>query len=69
MDSAVVEGAGAATPGNSTASLLLGSNRYQDVDYNVWNGNISELIIYNAALSDANRALVENYLLAKWGIS
>ena len=69
MNSAVVEGAGAATPGNSTASLLLGSNRYQGVDYNVWNGNISELIIYNAALSDTQRAFVESYLMSKWGIS
>ena len=33
------------------------------------NGDIAELIIYNAALSDANRVLVENYLLAKWAIT
>jgi hypothetical protein len=32
-------------------------------------GDIAEVIIYNAALSDANRALVENYLLAKWSIT
>ena len=28
-----------------------------------------EIIVYNSALSDANRALVENYLIAKWGIT
>jgi hypothetical protein len=32
-------------------------------------GDICEIIIYNSALSDANRALVENYLIAKWGIT
>ena len=30
---------------------------------------IGEIIVYDSALSDANRALVENYLLAKWGVS
>jgi hypothetical protein len=69
MDSAVVLGPGASTPGNSTALLLLGANRYQGVDGNVWNGNISELIIYNAALSDTQRAAAETYLMTKWGIS
>ena len=33
------------------------------------NGDMCEIIIYNTALSDANRALVESYLLAKWGIT
>lgn len=36
---------------------------------NFWDGDICEIIIYNSALSDANRTLVENYLLAKWGIT
>jgi hypothetical protein len=69
MNSASVVGAGAATPANSTASLLIGSNRYQGVDYNVWNGNISELLIYTGALSDTGRSAVESYLIAKWGIA
>jgi hypothetical protein len=33
------------------------------------NGDMCEVILYDSALSDANRALVENYLLAKWGIT
>jgi hypothetical protein len=33
------------------------------------NGDIAEIIIYNSALSDTDRGLVESYLLAKWGIS
>jgi hypothetical protein len=33
------------------------------------NGDMCEVILYDSALSDANRALVENYLLAKWAIT
>jgi hypothetical protein len=33
------------------------------------NGDIAELIIYNSALSDTNRGLVEAYLMAKWGLT
>lgn len=32
-------------------------------------GDIAEIIIYNSALSDANRAKVETYLNLKWGVS
>ena len=32
-------------------------------------GLVYEVLLYNSALSDANRALVENYLIAKWGIT
>jgi hypothetical protein len=32
-------------------------------------GDICEIIIYNSALSDANRAAVESYLISKWGIT
>ena len=34
-----------------------------------WKGDLGELIIYNAALSDAEVARVEGYLAAKWGLS
>jgi hypothetical protein len=33
------------------------------------NGDIGEMIAYNAVLSDASRAAVESYLMTKWGIS
>jgi len=32
-------------------------------------GDICEIIIYNSALSDADRAAVELYLMSKWGIT
>jgi len=31
--------------------------------------DIGEIIVYNSALSDANRSLVEQWLISKWGIS
>jgi len=34
-----------------------------------FNGYICELTLYNAALSDTNRAAVESYLMSKWGIT
>ena len=33
------------------------------------NGDICEIILYDSALSDANRSAVESYLLTKWGIT
>jgi len=33
------------------------------------NGDIAEIIIYDSALSDGNRALVENYAMTKWAIT
>lgn len=33
-----------------------------------WKGYIGEIIVYSSALSNANRKLVEDYLLAKWSI-
>jgi hypothetical protein len=35
----------------------------------LFHGDLCELIVYNSELDDANRTLVENYLLAKWGIT
>jgi len=32
-------------------------------------GDFAEIIMYDSALSDANRAAVESYLISKWGIT
>jgi len=42
--------------------------RWVNIGYN-WNGYIGEVIIYTSALSDANRALIQSYLIKKWGVS
>jgi hypothetical protein len=52
---------------NSTDDFTIG--RLPDGQSEFLNGDIAEIIIYDTALSDANRALVENYLLAKWSIT
>jgi hypothetical protein len=52
---------------NSTNDFTIG--RLPSGQSEFLNGDIAEIIIYNSALSDANRALVENYLLAKWAIT
>jgi hypothetical protein len=36
---------------------------------NFHTGNLCEIIVYDTALSDANRSAVESYLMTKWGIS
>jgi hypothetical protein len=37
--------------------------------YGFWNGEIAEIIAFNSALTTTNRARVEAYLAAKWGVS
>lgn len=51
-----------------TTNWSMGSNSFNGgtVFYNM---NIAEIIIYDSALSDNDREAVENYLLAKWGIT
>ena len=73
--SAITNNAQTGTPSTANARLNLrfgygvgyngdGSVEYEeyaDIDY-------GEIVIYDTALSDANRAVVEAYLLSKWGI-
>ena len=53
------------------AFSVLGNNATNNgrVGVNPWDGLICEFIIYDSALSDADRSAVENYLIAKWGIT
>ena len=37
--------------------------------FGFWNGEIAEIVVFNTALSTADRARVEAYLAAKWGVS
>lgn len=48
------------------ASVRIGSNSAAD---NFLNGDIAEILIYNAAVSAANRTLINRYLGNKYGIT
>ncbi len=50
----------------SNAGLVVGA--YTDGTTQWFNGKLAELIVYNRALSAAERISVENYLAMKWGI-
>jgi hypothetical protein len=68
-NAAVEAGTGSRTLPNTSDNFRIGAQLYQGVDYFLFNGNIAEIIIYDAALSDTDREAVETYLLAKWGIA
>ncbi len=58
-----IDGELVATGNAGTASLsglLLGA--FQTGTYGTWTGDIAEILVYSAALSDLDRASVENYL-------
>jgi len=53
---------------SAAAGFLVGKGR-TSADQGFWNGYISEIIVYDVELSDADRSTVESYLKAKWTIS
>jgi hypothetical protein len=61
---------GAQTLENTSFAVTVGALVYT-FNIPVWylNGDIAEIIIYNSALSDADRSAVESYLMTKWGIA
>lgn len=68
-----VNGAGT-TPVASTGAfninrILIASRYYGGLYRDGYNGNIGDIIIYNAALSDADLLLVHQYLATKYSIS
>jgi hypothetical protein len=52
---------------NSTNDFTIG--RLPSDQSEFLNGDIAEIIIYNTALSDTDRAAVESYLMQKWSIT
>jgi hypothetical protein len=75
--SAIRRNGDAAVTGNASTSAVSTANSTFDLKIagdNFSGGetfagfDCSEIIVYDSALSDANREAVENYLLAKWGI-
>jgi hypothetical protein len=69
---------GSAIQGNSFTNIPSGNDSQFDLTigaivssslYDLMAGDIAEIIIYNSALSNTDRAAVESYLMTKWGIS
>jgi hypothetical protein len=61
---------GAASNSNSTYPLIVGAIvNAGNVKTNYGSNDYYEIIIYPTLLSDANRALVTNYLLSKWAVT
>lgn len=54
---------------STAAGYVIGKANSGGTDFGFHQCDIAEIIIYDSALSDADRELVENYLLAKWGIT
>lgn len=67
--SAQTDNASSNTASSANAAGDLHVGRLSTAATGYLDGDICEIIIYNSALSDTDREAVENYLLAKWGIS
>ncbi|NBW20696.1 MAG: hypothetical protein EBR82_73305, partial [Caulobacteraceae bacterium] len=53
--------------GNASNDLRIGARGSNASGF--LNGDIAEIIVYDSAISDANRAAIESYLMTKWGIT
>ena len=59
---------------NTSYAVTIGALRYKfneasEKYLQFASGDFAEVIMYDSALSDTDRAAVENYLIAKWGIT
>lgn len=61
----VEEVVGSANTGPFDTDIFLGAN---NAGNNPWDGDIGEVLIYDADLTDAERAAIEAYLMTKWGL-
>jgi hypothetical protein len=61
----VTSGAGVTNPASGSWSAV---GRADDTPI-FHNGDMCEILLYNSALSDADRSAVESHLMSKWGIS
>ena len=58
------------TSGSAVTNASSGTwTHVGSVGTTVHSGNLCEIIVYNTALSDTDRAAVESYLMSKWGIT
>ena len=68
---AVAAGIGASGNSNGGSSALSGTTVTVGCYYGnsiFWNGDVAEVILFNSALSDSDRQVVESYLIYKYGL-
>jgi len=68
ITSGVANTATGSTTGDAAFPLMIGSSGDNAGGF-PFQGDMLEILIYNSALSDADRSAVESYLISKWGIS
>src|SRR5690606_36115807 len=54
---------------NNTRGFRIGAGRNEQAADYFFSGQISEIIMYNAVLNNAERIIVNNYLAAKYGLT
>lgn len=69
MASPTYVGSGLETAIDTSGPIQIGVQEYAGDLYFAANINAAEIVIYDSALPDTDRAPVENYLIAKWGIT
>ena len=69
VSQASTQGAGTSTPDITGSNVTRIGCSFVGGAGNFVSGDIAEILIYDSALSDTDRAAVENYLLAKWAIT
>jgi hypothetical protein len=68
QDTSSTNGATTLATGNATQNMFLGATPGATPSWHLV-GDICEVVMYDSALSDADRASVESYLMTKWGLS
>lgn len=61
--------ASAGTPNTTDNIYIIGDSVYHTGDIYAYIGDISEVIVYNRAVTDSEREHIEQYLANKWGIT
>jgi hypothetical protein len=68
VSAGVTNSVSGSTTGDATYNMMIGSTA-EDTGSFAFQGDFLEIIIYNSALSDSDRSMVETYLMTKWAIA
>jgi hypothetical protein len=68
VDSGARNSTSGSTSGDASFAMVIGASGAGDGAF-PFQGDMLEILVYNSALSDTDRARIENYLIAKWAIT